>query len=158
MIHGFTVDSVPALIRRNLGADCRSATIIEAFSPSAEDVPAVKGAYVIAIRLAKPLTVRIVGRRVGILSPGRYLYCGSANGPGGLKARLRRHMRRGKTIRWHVDQLTENGTVERAWILPDGNECALVASLSDLPMPMPRFGSSDCRQCRSHLLAWPHGR
>jgi Uri superfamily endonuclease len=45
------------------------------------------------------------------LPAGRYLYCGSDKGPGGLKARLSRHFRHGKSVRWHVDQLTERGSV-----------------------------------------------
>ena len=64
-------------------------------------------------------------------------------------------MRRGKAIRWHVDGLTEAGTVLGAWTFPGGHECDLVAALSYLPVPIEGFGSSDCRRCRSHLLRWP---
>jgi hypothetical protein len=35
--------------------------------------------------------------------------------PGGLRARLARQMRRGKPIHWHIDRLTEAGTVLGAW-------------------------------------------
>jgi histidyl-tRNA synthetase len=61
-------------------------------------------------------------------------------------------MRRGKIIRWHVDRLTEAGEVPGAWVFPDGDECALAASLAHLPVPVPGFGSSDCPRCRSHLF------
>jgi Uri superfamily endonuclease len=61
----------------------------------------------IAILLAKEVVVRLSGRPPIKLPAGRYLYCGSAKGPGGLKARLSRHTRRGKSVRLHVDQLTE---------------------------------------------------
>jgi len=91
------------------------------------------------------------------LAPGRYLYCGSAKGPGGLTARVARHMRRGKPIRWHVDHLTERGAIRGAWIFPGHEECALAARLSHLPAPILGFGSSDCRRCASHLFAWPEG-
>jgi len=131
--------------------------MIKSFYTNPDDMPSLPGAYVLAIRLAKPLTVIIARHRASILPAGRYLYCGSAKGPGGLKSRLGRHVQRGKTIRWHVDQLTENGTVEGAWIFPSGDECDLVAVLSHLPTPIPGFGSTDCKQCRSHLLAWSHG-
>lgn len=117
------------------------------------DAPPVPGAYVIAIRIDKPVIARIAGRPVGTLPPGRYLYCGSANGPGGLRARLVRHARRRKTVRWHVDQLTVRGRVVAAWVDPGGAECDLVAALSHLPAPIAGFGSTDCRRCRSHLLA-----
>lgn len=125
------------------------------FHTAAATVPAVPGAYVLVIRLDVALPVVLPGRAAETLSPGRYLYCGSARGPGGLRGRLGRHMRRGKAVRWHVDRLTEAGTVLGAWAVPGGTECALAAELATLPVPLPGFGSSDCRVCRSHLLGWP---
>jgi Uri superfamily endonuclease len=122
-----------------------------------DDTPIVRGAYVLAIDLSKPLIVELPGKPAATLPPGRYLYCGSAKGPGGLRARLRRHMRRNKTIRWHVDQLTQAGRVLGVWTFPDGDECILAAALSHLPVPIAGFGSSDCRRCRSHLVLWPKG-
>jgi Uri superfamily endonuclease len=110
---------------------------------------------VLVIDLDRPLAIALPGHDPACLPPGRYLYCGSARGPGGLRARLARHMRRGKRRHWHVDLLTEAGRVAGAWIVPGGDECALVAALSHLPMPIPGFGASDCRRCRSHLLWQP---
>jgi Uri superfamily endonuclease len=124
---------------------------------TAADIPARAGAYVLVIDLAKSIEVAIGGRAPCALRAGRYLYCGSARGPGGLKARIARDMRRGKPVRWHVDHLTERGAVRGAFIFPGGAECALAARLSHLPAPMPGFGSSDCRRCASHLFAWPPG-
>ena len=120
-------------------------------------VTTAPGAYVIAIKLAEPVVVTIAGRPPIPLPAGRYLYCGSARGPGGLKARISRHMRRGKAVRWHVDQLTERGIIIDGWVFPGGDECDLVQMLSHLPIPIPGFGSSDCATCRSHLLSWPNG-
>ena len=74
---------------------------------TAADIPALVGAYVLMIDLAKPIAVAVGGGRACPLRAGRYLYCGSAKGPGGMRARIARHMRRGKPVRWHVDQLTE---------------------------------------------------
>jgi Uri superfamily endonuclease len=76
----------------------------------------------------------------------------------GLKARLSRHFRRGKPVRWHVDQLTERSSVIGSWIFPGGFECELVRRFSQLPIPIPGFGSSDCAKCRSHLLKWSNGK
>ncbi|MDA8230600.1 MAG: GIY-YIG nuclease family protein [Magnetospirillum sp.] len=118
------------------------------FHAAADAIPALPGAYVLAIILDAPMAG---------LPAGRYLYCGSARGPGGLRARLGRHMRKGKAVRWHVDRLTEAGWVLGAWVFPDQSECDLVAQLARLPVPLPGFGSSDCRVCPSHLLAWPAG-
>lgn len=106
----------------------------------------------VAVGIDAAIAVRIAGRVVGTLSAGIYLYCGSANGPGGLRARLARHMKRRKSVRWHVDQLTTCGEVLGAWVAPGGNECELVERFSRLKTPIPGFGSSDCAHCRSHLL------
>jgi Uri superfamily endonuclease len=55
-------------------------------------------------------------------------------------------MRRGKSIRWHIDVLTEGGTVLGAWTFPDGDECDLITGLSHLPVAIKGFGSTDCRR------------
>ena len=81
-----------------------------------------------------------------------------SKGPGGLKARLSRHVRRSKSVRWHVDRLTEQGLVIGSWIFLGGDECRLVQMCSYLLMPIAGFGSSDCATCRSHLLQWSNGR
>jgi Uri superfamily endonuclease len=125
------------------------------FCASADDAPSVPGAYVLAVELAGSVTVALPGKPAASLGPGGYLYCGSARGPGGLRARLRRHMRRGKAVRWHIDRLTEVGAVLGAWMLPGGDECELAAALSELPTPIAGFGSSDCAHCRSHLFQQP---
>ncbi len=119
------------------------------------NIPATRGAYVLAIALTVPLHLSLPGRRPALLNPGRYLYCGSAKGPGGLRARLARHARCRKNVHWHVDRLTRAGTIIGAWVFPDGDECDLVAMLSECPVAMRGFGSSDCAQCASHLLCWP---
>ncbi len=120
-------------------------------------LPHEAGAYVLLIQLSDSLPVKLAGRPEVTLPQGHYLYCGSARGPGGIKARVCRHMQKEKTIRWHVDRLTTKGTVVGAWVFPGGDECELVAMLAELPVPIPGFGSSDCENCPSHLLAWPSG-
>ena len=126
------------------------------FWTRAEDIPAAGGAYVLLIDLREPVVARIRDT-CAPLAAGRYLYCGSAKGPGGLGGRIARHMRRGKSFHWHIDVLTVAGSVLGAWTFPGANECDLVAHLAHLPMPIEGFGSSDCRRCISHLLHWPHG-
>jgi Uri superfamily endonuclease len=124
---------------------------------TAGDIPARAGGYILVIDLAEPVAVTIGRGKPQALAPGRYLYCGSAKGPGGARARVARHLRHGKPVRWHVDHLTERGAVIGAWVFPGREECALAAKLSHLPAPVPGFGSSDCRRCASHLFAWPEG-
>ncbi|MCK9541293.1 MAG: DUF123 domain-containing protein [Novosphingobium sp.] len=88
---------------------------------------------------------------------GWYVYAGSARGPGGIRARLRRHFRRDKKRHWHIDDLTCAAKHLRAVPLAGGAECAIVARLMELEGFAPAlagFGSSDCRVCPAHLLAW----
>ncbi|TLG75625.1 GIY-YIG nuclease family protein [Methylocystis sp. B8] len=124
------------------------------FCVSAFDVAAAPGAYALWLRLEAPLDVR-VGKISATLPAGNYLYCGSARGPGGLRARLSRHMRPQKRAHWHIDQLTAVASVLGAFVQEDGDECAFNAALGDLPIPVAGFGSSDCRRCAAHLRLWP---
>jgi hypothetical protein len=106
------------------------------FCASADDAPSLPGAYVLAVELKRPLMVALPGKPATTLSVGRYLYCGSARGPGGLGARLRRHMRRDKSFRWHVDRLTAVGDVIGAWALAGGrrvraSDCVLEPAGAD---------------------------
>jgi len=124
-----------------------------------ESITGAAGAYVLLIRLPVALTPEIPGRAGAVLAPGRYIYCGSAWGPGGLRARIARHLRAGKPVRWHVDRLTEIGAVEEVAVRVGGQECDLVAAFTagGATVALPGFGSSDCRRCPAHLLAAPPG-
>jgi histidyl-tRNA synthetase len=130
------------------------------FIASAVDAPATPGAYALALRLGAPLDVRI-GKNSATLPAGDYLYCGSARGFGGLRARLARHMRPQKRAHWHIDQLTAVANMLGAFVEEQGDECALNAALGALSIPLPipiaGFGSSDCRRCAAHLRFWPQG-
>ena len=106
------------------------------------------------IRSSGAVEVALPAKPKTTLGAGGYLYCGSAKGPGGIRARLARHMRIEKSIRWHVGRLTKIGTVIGAWSFPGGDECDLVRTLSHLSFPIRGFGSTDCRKCQSHLLTW----
>jgi len=76
-----------------------------ATSPAA--VPAQPGTYVLVLRLSRATTLR-VGRLGEFDFPcGLYLYVDSAQGTGGLRARLTRHWRAHKPLHWHVDYLRE---------------------------------------------------
>ena len=116
--------------------------------------PLSSGAYALLIALDAPLRVR-AGARSATLASGLYVYCGSARGPGGLAARLARHMRRDKSAHWHVDQLTCAGEALGAWVFPHRSECEVNDDLAEWPTPLAGFGSSDCPRCRAHLRFWP---
>lgn len=114
------------------------------------------GAYALIICLPAKLDMapgRFAGR---ILDEGWYVYCGSAWGSGGLKARLGRHLRGARRPHWHIDRLTAHRRPVGI-ALPGGAECGLVTGLLEsarFASPLPGFGSSDCRTCSSHLVRW----
>jgi Uri superfamily endonuclease len=112
------------------------------------------GTYLLLLWLAEPAEL-VVGR-LGLsrFPAGWYVYVGSALG--GLRPRLRRHLRRGKAPHWHVDVLREVAElVEIGYRLgPERLECGLAAELAAAPgatRPVARFGASDCR-CGAHLF------
>ena len=124
---------------------------------AAPELPGEPGAYVLLIRLDSELPLDMPSFRGKSLSPGLYAYCGSAYGPGGIRARVSRHLRKEKPMRWHVDRLTAAGRVEQVGILVAGRECNLVTELLTHGglQALPGFGSSDCRTCAGHLLYLP---
>jgi Uri superfamily endonuclease len=125
-----------------------------------EPLSAETGAYLLLIELAERLALEIPRLGAASLAPGRYAYCGSAYGPGGLRARLGRHLRRDKTPHWHIDRLTAAGQVVEVRAVPGGRECELLRELLDrsgVRVPVPGFGSSDCRACPAHLVVLPAG-
>ena len=117
-------------------------------------IPNASGAYVLLILLLRPTRLPSV-RFSGLLDPGVYAYIGSAYGPGGIRARCRRHFSRRKARHWHVDWLTTDCDWIDAIAWPDSNECELVKRflpLWGISTAIAGFGNSDCRQCISHLL------
>jgi len=113
--------------------------------------PVGAGAYALIIDLDHPAAG---------LSSGRYVYAGSAYGPGGIDARVARHLRPAKKPHWHIDRLTAAGRVVDWIAVPGGDECRILAAAMTLPgatVPEPGFGSSDCRRCPAHLVRVPRG-
>jgi Uri superfamily endonuclease len=123
---------------------------------AADEAPDCGGAYALAICLGVAVEAAFAGK-VARLEPGLYIYAGSAYGPGGIRARLRRHFRRDKKLHWHVDRLTNAASSMAAVAVAAGRECAIVerlaASAGFTPV-LAGFGSSDCRRCTTHLLKW----
>ena len=112
------------------------------------------GLYQLVVRLRRRQVIDI-GRFGRFAFPaGYYVYTGSAKR--GLEARIARHLRTRKRMRWHVDYLLRHGrivAVER-YINDCRTECGLsryVAELSGSAVVAPGFGSSDC-DCATHLF------
>ena len=122
----------------------------------AASLPAAPGAYLLLMTIAHPLSLRIRTLSPVVLPPGWYVYAGNARGRGGIRARVTRHLRRGKPAHWHVDRLTEAAAAILAMAFAGGHECGLVQALLARPRfhaPVAGFGSTDCRACPTHLLA-----
>lgn len=121
------------------------------------DLPAIKGAYLLAIAINNPITLTITTLSANQIEAGFYIYCGSARGPGGIKARLKRHFSQNKRKHWHIDHLTLQASGLWALAVPDGDECQLTSELTNsksFTIPIKGFGASDCKTCQSHLLQW----
>jgi Uri superfamily endonuclease len=106
--------------------------------------------YQLFIALRQPRTITI-GRLGEFNFPaGVYVYTGSAKR--NIEARIARHCRREKTLRWHIDYLLAAEGVELFCIGRSARrECALNRSVGG-EVVVPGFGASDCRKsCGSHL-------
>ena len=119
-----------------------------------EQLPKNSGAYVLFFNLYESIRLDIATLGFPLAAPGAYAYCGSARGPGGLRARIARHLRADKPLHWHIDRLTATGRPTAIAYTTESSECALLDRLlagANASVPIPGFGSSDCRRCPSHL-------
>jgi Uri superfamily endonuclease len=119
-------------------------------------LPDQSGTYALILSLPRCVTID-VGRLGRFQFPaGWYVYTGSARGPGGLAARVSRHLRSSKRLHWHVDYLRAEARPDQIWYVVGTRkrECVWARRLASFPgasIPVPRFGASDCH-CPSHLI------
>lgn len=106
--------------------------------------------YQIEFRLSRKLWIEVGSLGRFLFPAGVYIYTGSARR--NLEARVARHRRRDKTLRWHIDYL-----LSRPWAhviatrTGTQNECELNQATTGCII-VPGFGASDCRHgCGSHL-------
>jgi len=117
------------------------------------------GSYALLLQLSSPTSVIIGSLGNFLLHPGFYIYTGSACGPGGLYARVSRHLHDPQKLHWHIDYLRQVATPLEIWLAPGGvnEEHAWTGALATFPqssLPIPGFGASDCR-CPAHLVFFP---
>jgi Uri superfamily endonuclease len=111
----------------------------------------------------KPVGIGKLG--IIYLKRGFYIYIGSAFGPGGLKARIRHHLKNSSRPHWHIDYLAPMLKPHEIWYTYDPVRrehqwAELHADARGASIPLPGFGSSDCG-CPSHLFFYqspPSGR
>jgi Uri superfamily endonuclease len=115
--------------------------------------PPAASLYVVLTRVPRRSCLPVGSLGTVTLERGWYAYVGSAARARG--ARVARHLRAEKRLRWHADRLFAAFPADRAWLV-DGatGECALADALAALPgaerRPR-RFGAGDCR-CAGHLV------
>jgi len=121
--------------------------------------PDVKcGVYIAVFRLERGRRIRVGALGEFDFPAGLYFYVGSAQR--NLPARLARHERRRKPLRWHIDYLSTKSRMLGAVVIPAKREmeCRLAACLERrLARVCDGFGASDCR-CAGHLFYasdWP---
>ena len=122
-------------------------------------IPALPGTYVLLLTLLRCREIQIGKLGLRVFQPGWYAYVGSAMGPGGLAARLSRHIRLDKKYHWHIDYLRAAAKVTGAWVHanPRPREHTWPSLLSRRPFhgkPVDGFGATDCA-CGSHLFFFP---
>ena len=117
------------------------------------------GTYCLVLQATRRVRIRVGSFGTFTFFPGLYLYVGSARGPGGLKARIGRHLRRAKAKKWHIDYLTASSSFRPVGVFigtaEERMEGTLVGELMRAGMDqcVAGFGSTDDPRVESHLLA-----
>lgn len=106
--------------------------------------------YQLWIALRRPVDLEVGRLGMVHLPAGVYVYTGSAKR--NLEARIARHARKDKVLRWHIDYLLAAPGVELVCVgRSTRTECGLNRSTGGEVL-VPGFGASDCRKsCGSHL-------
>jgi sugar fermentation stimulation protein A len=117
----------------------------------ASSIPA-GGVYIALFHLAHARRIRVGQLGTIVFPASRYAYVGTAQR--NLLARLSRHGRRRKPLKWHIDYLSVRAEMIGAIVIegPKSLECRLATALvHDGAEPIRGFGRTDCR-CQSHLF------
>ena len=137
-----------------------------------ETLPGQPGYYALILSLPTPRQLSVGRLGEAVFPEGVYVYCGSAFNPGGIRARLGRHLHHQRSRpHWHIDYFRRCTDVLGAcWLnaqsvvdqsdhaAPDSLECRWSQALMNNPsacIPLPGFGSSDCQSgCGSHMVTF----
>lgn len=114
------------------------------------------GNYVLLLHLPhnKILTIGKLG--IFDFPAGWYTYVGSAFGAGGIKGRLKHHLKPAERPHWHIDYLRQVASVAEVWLSPGqvSHEETWVEAVLAIPggtVPVDGFGASDS-EMDSHLI------
>jgi len=111
----------------------------------------VKGSYILLMGLPEEQTITVGSQKTIHFPRGYYAYVGSALG--GLKSRLKHHLKANKKPHWHIDYLLQKTSIADILICEteDRAECTIAQALGHHFDSIAGFGSSDCK-CHSHLF------
>ena len=110
------------------------------------------GVYIAVFYKPKGRTIQIGRLGRFRFRQGVYFYIGSAQR--NMSARLERHSKKEKALRWHIDYLSAKAKMLGAITIsgPRELECQLAKKLGSMfELAVPGFGASDCK-CRGHLF------
>jgi len=123
------------------------------------NLPEGKGVYALVVEVERDIEIVVGSLGPAKLAAGYYVYVGSALGPGGLKARISRHLSKSKKLKWHIDYLLLNGSTRVIGVvcalINEKYECRIVKKLLGYGAyaPIRKFGAMDCEEkCPAHLL------
>jgi Uri superfamily endonuclease len=114
------------------------------------------GTYALVFQCHQPKAVTVGNLGDVLIASGFWIYVGSAFGPGGLRSRLRHHLKPSPSPHWHMDYIKTVMQPVEIWTTTDTvkreHEWArALASLRGASQPIAGFGATDC-DCRAHLI------
>lgn len=113
------------------------------------------GTYALILHCPSDESIEVGSLGKLTLKQGYYIYVGSAFGPGGVRARVRRHYKRDKVLHWHIDYARGIMPLIEVWYSHESeireHEWAKVLSADQGIDSIKGFGSSDCG-CGSHFF------
>lgn len=121
---------------------------------SDQGLTSAPGLYALALYLSESREIAVGALGTHAFPAGYHVYVGSAWGPGGLSARVNRHLRGDGKRHWHIDYLRAQADPVALWWAENARaECVWAERLLAYPgtnVFVPHFGASDCT-CPAHL-------
>lgn len=106
--------------------------------------------YQLHIALDQAIAIKVGALGIVSLPAGDYVYTGSARR--NLEARIARHLRKDKPLRWHIDYLLASPAAQVVHVERGSRAECLWNQATPGEIPVPGFGASDCRHgCGAHL-------
>ena len=117
-------------------------------------IEAKSGTYLLVMQSTQQQQIEVGRLGVMQVEPGYYLYVGSAFGPGGLRARVQRHISESKKKYWHIDYIKLFTQPLEIWysyepVIREHQWAEIIKISKHSGILMKGFGSSDC-SCATH--------